>query len=155
MTTADWFGIVAGVHIGAVVAAIGGTAFVLFILRPVVLGTMPPPDAMRVMAAIQMRFRWVIWASISVLVVTGLYLASEFHGIRSFGDLWNGSFAKTLTIKSLLSLVLFGGALSVTLPLPWLAWFRQRQPVVMRTNLILAATIVVLASLMIRSGGVF
>ena len=147
--------VVAWLHVSAVVVGIGGAAFVLLVLRPLALKTLEPPVAMRLMGAIQARFRWIIWGVIATLVVTGLWNAIAFRGITSLDALLNTPFGRTLLVKSLLALLLFGGALSITLPVPWLAWFRQRQPQIMRMNLALAAIIVLLASLLVRHGGVF
>ncbi|MSQ41024.1 MAG: hypothetical protein EXR55_05085 [Dehalococcoidia bacterium] len=148
-------GIVAWLHVVAVVVGIGGSAFVLFVLRPLALRTLEPPVAMRLMGAVQARFRWVIWGAILTFIVTGLWTAVAFRGMTSLDALFTTAFGRTLVVKSLLALLLFAGAFSVTLPVPWLAWFRQRQFYIMRMNLVLAAIIVLLATLLVRRGGVF
>ena len=147
--------IVAWAHIGAVVVAVGGSAFVLFVLRPLVLRTMEPSVAMSLMGAVQLRFRWLIWGAILVLVVTGVWMAMEFRGITSLQALTHTSFGQTLVVKSLLSIVFFAGALSVTLPISWLASFRRHQVAIFRFNLLGAVVITLLATLMVRQGGVF
>ena len=153
MTVAASF--VVWAHIAALVAAIGGSAFAFLILRPLALKTLEPPVAMRFMGALQQRFRWVVWGSILVFIVTGLWSSWAFCGITSLDALFDTSFGRTLAVKSLLAVILFASALSITLPLPGLAWFRQRQATIFWINVSLAAVIVLLASLMVRRGGVF
>ena len=147
--------IVAWLHIGAVVVAIGGATFVLFVLRPLALRILEPPVAMQLVGAIQARFRWVVWGAIIVLIVTGLWTSIAFRGVSSVEALFDTSFGRTLLVKSLLALALFAGVLAATLPLSWLAWFRQHQVGVMRFNLTVAAVVVLLATLLVRYGGVF
>ena len=152
---AEFASVMAWLHILAVVVAIGGSAFALIFLRPRALALMEPPEAMRLMGAVQMRFRWAVWTALVAFVVTGVYLAWEFRGVTTVDALFDSSFGRTLLVKSLLALVLFAGALSVTLPFAWLGWARQRQLVILRTNLVVAAVIVLLATFMVRSGGLF
>ena len=145
----------AWLHIVAAVVAIGGTVFFLYYLRPQALALLEPPQAMQLMGAIGMRFRWAAWAALILFVVTGLYLAVEFRGITSVDALFDSSFGRTLLVKSALALVLFAGVLAVTLPFAWLGWARQRQATIGRTNIVVAALILLLAAFMVRAGGLF
>ena len=145
--------IMAWLHIMAVVVAVGGSAFALLMLRPTALTLMEPAEAMRLMGAVQARFRWTVWTAIAVFVVTGVYLAWEYRGIDSVDLLFDTTFGRTLFVKSVLAIVLFAGVLSVTLPVSWLAWFRQRQVTILRLNLAVATVIVLFATFMIRRGG--
>jgi uncharacterized membrane protein len=147
--------LVAWVHIATVVVAIGGAAFVLLMLRPLALRTLEPPIAGRLMGAVQARFRWVQWAAIVLFIVTGIWSAVQFRGMTSLEAVFDTAFGRTLLVKSILALLLFANALAVTLPLRRLAWFRQRQPTIIAINLVLAAIIVLLASFMVRRGGLF
>ena len=146
---------VAWVHIAAVVVAIGGSALVLLFLRPLALKTLEPPVAMRLMGGLQMRFRWAIWGAILLLVVTGVLSSWAFRGMTSLDALFTTAFGQALVIKSVLAALLFTGALAITLPLSWLGWFRQRAPTIMWINLLLATIIVLVASFMVRRGGLF
>ena len=150
-----WASIMAWLHILAVVLAIGGSAFALLFLRPQVLKQLEPPQAMQLMGSVQARFRWVIWSAIVLFIVTGLWLSWEFRGVQSAELLFDTSFGRTLLVKSILALVLFANALAITLPWRRLAWFRQRQVTNMRANLLLGAAIVLLATFMVRAGGLF
>ena len=152
---AEFASVMAWLHILAVVVAVGGTVFVVYFLRPQAMAVLEPPQAGRLMGAIAMRFRWLAWAALVTFVVTGLYLAVELRGITSVSALFDTSFGRTLFVKSLLALVLFAGVLAGTLPLPWLAWARQRAVPIMQMNIVVAALIVLLATLMVRAGGLF
>lgn len=152
-TMTAWASIMAWLHVIAVVLAIGGSAFVLIFLRPQALKLLETPHAVRLMGGVQARFRWVMWGAIVVFIVTGVWLAWEFRGIRDVDALVSTSFGRTLLIKSILALVLFANALAITVPWRRLAWFRQRQVVIMQTNLLLAGVIVLLATFMVRRGG--
>ncbi|MDP6107301.1 MAG: hypothetical protein QGI33_02555, partial [Candidatus Brocadiia bacterium] len=65
------------------------------------------------------------------------------------------SFGRTLLVKSALAGVLILIALALTLPVDGLAWFRRHQVGLIRFNLSLALVITLLASLMVRYGGIF
>ena len=147
--------LVGWVHITAVVVVIGGSALVLLFLRPLALKTLEPPVAMGLMGALQMRFRWAIWGAILLLVVTGVWSAVAFRGMTSLDALFNTPFGQALLIKSVLAAVLFGNALAITLPLSWLGWFRKRAPTIMHINLVLATVIILVASFLVRRGGLF
>ena len=132
---------------------VGGSAFALLFLRPLMLKNLEPAVAMGLMGAIQARFRWVIWIGIVILIVTGAWMSGVYRGITDMDGLTATSFGQALSVKSLLSLLLYASALSITLPWGWLGWFRVRQLVFMRLNLVLATVIVLLAALLVRNGG--
>ncbi len=58
-------------HIAAAIAWLGGVSFMLFALRPAA-ATLAPPQRLPLIAGILQRFFVVVWASIVVLLVTGL-----------------------------------------------------------------------------------
>ena len=149
------YSVVAWLHVGALVVGVGGAAFVLLVLRPLALRTLEPQVAQRLMGVVGLRFRWFNWGAIVVFIVTGLWLATAYRHITTADALFQTNFGKSLFIKSVLALALFAGALSVTLPGQKLAWFRKRQPTVIAINLVLAAVIVLIASAMVRQGGIF
>ncbi len=146
---------IAWIHVVSVVVAIGGVTFLLFILRPTVMRVMEPPEAMRLMGAIQMRWRWVVWTALALWVVTGFWMAWGFRGMTSFDAVFDTSFGRTLLVKSALAGMLILIALALTLPVDGLAWFRRHQVGLIRFNLSLALVITLLASLMVRYGGIF
>ena len=145
---------VAWIHIVSVVVPIGGVTFLLFVLRPTVMRVMEPPEAMRLMGAIQMRWRWVVWVALALWVITGFWMAWAFRGMTSLDAVFDTSFGRTLFVKSALAGILMLIALTLTLPLDGLAWFRRHQVGFIRFNLVLAVVIILLASLMVRYGGI-
>lgn len=146
-------GVIAWVHIASVVLAIGGLAFVFLVLRPLALKTFEPPVAMSFLGEVMLRFRWVTWSAIALLIVTGVWMSWAFRGVTTVDALFASSFGRTLALKSLLAIVLFVNALGATLPLPTLPWFRRHAVAFFWINIMLAAVIILLASLMVRNGG--
>jgi uncharacterized membrane protein len=59
-------------HIAAAVTWLGGAAFMLFALRPALAGQLAPPQRLPLIAQILTRFFALVWASIAILVLTGL-----------------------------------------------------------------------------------
>lgn len=147
--------IMAWLHILAAVIAIGGNAYGLLMLRPKAFQLLSREDAAKVMGAVALRFRWLVWTSMVVWVATGLWLATEFRGLRSVDLVLDTSAGRTLLVKSVLSVWLFANVLSITLPAKRLAWFRARQVRLIELNLALAAVIILLATFTVRSGGLF
>lgn len=145
----------AWLHILAAVVAVGGNVYALLLLRPAALRALGRDGAAKLMGAIMLRFRWVVWAAIVVWVVTGLWLMTEFRGIRTLADATAGPAGRTLLVKSLLSLLFYAGILSITLPAKRLVWFRARQVRIIQLNLAVAAVIILLATFTVRSSGLF
>ena len=61
-------------HLAAAVVWLGGMAFVLGALRPVVVAQLPPPARLPLMAAVLGRFFIAVWVSIAILLLTGGHL---------------------------------------------------------------------------------
>ena len=75
------------VHIATAVVGIGGAAFSVLLLRPTAFSVLEPPLAQKLMGAVAMKFRWVIWTAIVLFVITGVWLAIGYRGINSVGQL--------------------------------------------------------------------
>ena len=136
-------GIISWLHISAAVFTVGGITFILLTLRPATMAALEPPTVGKLMGQIALRFRWVVW------------LAMVYRGLTGPSDAMTTSYGRTLLIKALLSLVLFASALLTTLPMKRLAWFRARALTFQRLNAALAFIIILLATLMVRAGGIF
>lgn len=147
--------IMSWLHIVAAVLTVGGAVFGLFFLRPAALKSFEPPVVQRLMGAIELRFRWVIWTAILIWVATGLWLATSFRGITTGDELVGNTYGRTLLVKSILAIALFVGALSITLPLKQLRWFQARRPRMQLFNITVAVIIILLAAFMVRRGGLF
>lgn len=61
-------------HIGAAVAWLGGISFMLLALRPVAVEQLQPPTRLPLIAQVLHRFFALAWASVAVLLLTGLVM---------------------------------------------------------------------------------
>ena len=61
-------------HIGAAVAWLGGISFMLLALRPVAEKQLQPPTRLPLIAQVLHRFFALAWASVAVLLLTGLVM---------------------------------------------------------------------------------
>lgn len=61
-------------HIGAAVAWLGGISFMLLALRPVAVEQLQPPTRLPLIAQVLHRFFALAWASVGVLLLTGLVM---------------------------------------------------------------------------------
>lgn len=59
-------------HIAAAITWLGGAAFMLFALRPALAGQLAPPQRLPLIAQVLTRFFALVWASIAILLLTGL-----------------------------------------------------------------------------------
>ena len=60
-------------HVSAAIVWLGGVSFMLFALRPAAMA-LPPPQRLPLMAQVLQRFFLLVWASIGLLLVTGLVM---------------------------------------------------------------------------------
>jgi uncharacterized membrane protein len=109
------------IHLVAAVAAVGGMAFVLFVLLPS-LRVLEEGQRMALAKTVMGRFRWVSWGAIIVLIGSGVYNIR----VRAWEAPW-GTYWALLTLKIFLALVVFAISLLLTLPIPALESFRARR----------------------------
>ena len=64
-------------HLAGAIFWMGGTAFMVLALRPVLAEQLPPPQRLPVIAAVLKRFFAVVAASIAVLLITGIAMLIE------------------------------------------------------------------------------
>ena len=132
------------IHIAAVVVAIGGSSFVLLVLRPA-LQAAGSQERERIMERVHARFRVIVWICIGLITLTGLAAAGSLRVLQPdvlFGTLYG----QLLLTKIVLALILFACALLITLPAPALARFRARAPQYLRMILSIAAIIILIAT---------
>ncbi len=108
------------IHLSAAVAGIGGMAFLVVILFPALRQT-EAAQREAVIRSVLMRFRWVTWTVIVLLIASGIYNMSLVWE-APWGIYW-----KMLTLKIVLALAVFLIALCLTIPLKSLNWFRARR----------------------------
>ena len=61
------------IHVSAAIVWLGGVSFMLFALRPAAMD-LPPPQRLPLMAQVLRRFFRLVWASIGLLLATGLVM---------------------------------------------------------------------------------
>lgn len=92
------------VHILAATLWVGGMMFLSLVAVPA-LRQMEPPQRARLFSLVGRQFRWVGWASVGLLVVTGIINLS-YRGVGwshlTSSDFWNTDFGSRLAIKGVL-----------------------------------------------------
>jgi len=111
------------VHVTAVVVSVGGLAFLLIVLTPGI-GDLQPEQRERLSKQVTERFRWVLWTSMALILLSGLYNIREFYWEVAWGKSW-----ELLTVKIVLACVVFAIALAVTLPFKLFDWVRARRQI--------------------------
>jgi uncharacterized membrane protein len=132
------------IHIVSVVVAIGGSAFVLFVLRPA-LQSVGSQERERVMERVHARFRVIVWIAFALIAITGLAAAGSLRVLQP-QVLFGTVYGQLLLVKIVLALVLFACALLITIPLPSLARFRSRTPQYLRMIVSIAVIIMFIAT---------
>jgi uncharacterized membrane protein len=108
------------IHVMAAVIGLGGMGFILLILIPA-LGVLNPEQRETLYRAVSVRFRWVSWSVIGLLLISGLYSTREYYWEVTWGKSW-----VLLSIKIALAFALFGIVLGLSLPLPFAIFERMR-----------------------------
>jgi uncharacterized membrane protein len=108
------------VHVTAVVLSVGGLAFLLIVLPG--LGDLQPEQRDHLFKQVTNRFRWVLWSSMAIILLSGLYNIREYYWEVAWGKSW-----ELLTVKIVLACVVFAIALAVTLPFKLFDWVRARR----------------------------
>ncbi|MFB3922888.1 MAG: hypothetical protein ACE145_14280 [Terriglobia bacterium] len=109
------------IHVTAAVIGVGGMGFVLVVLLPSAR-VLNPEQRDLFLKMVMLRFRWVSWSVILLLLGSGLY---NIH-LRAWEVPW-GTYWKFLTLKILLALMVFVISLLLTLPLKSFERFRARR----------------------------
>ena len=133
------------IHLMAAVTGIGGLAFLLLILMPS-LRVLNPEQRSTLFQAVANRFRWASWSAIALLLASGIYNVRQYYWELAWGRSWS-----FLTLKIILSLVLFSIVLGLTIPAKVFDRLRARR----QTWLIVALSmgvVVILISAYLRRG---
>ena len=111
------------VHVTAVVLGVGGIAFLLFVLTPGV-GDLQPEQRERLAKQVMVRLRWLLWSSMAIILLSGLYNIRQYYWEVAWGKSW-----ELLTVKIVLACIVFAVALGLTLPFRILDWVRARRQI--------------------------
>ena len=133
------------VHVMAAVLGLGGMGFLLLVLIPS-LGVLSAEQREALSKAVAGRFRWVTWSAMTVLLISGLYHIRRYYWEEPWDRAW-----KFLALKILLSFLLFGIALGVTIPFQLFGPLRARRRMWLLVAFILGV-IVILISAYLRRG---
>jgi uncharacterized membrane protein len=99
-------------HLLAAIVWIGGALFLVLVIVPLTRsGTIPRPQAVVLLRLMGLRFRPVAWATIAVLVATGIFLAWD-HWNVSPRELLTGEGTFVQTLRAKVGLVALAIALS-------------------------------------------
>lgn len=98
------------VHLMAAVVGLGGMGFLLLVLLPS-LGVLSPDVRETLFRAVSVKFRWVSWSAIGLLLISGLYNVRQYYWEVAWGKSWS-----LLSIKIGLAFALFAIVLGLTLP---------------------------------------
>lgn len=89
------------IHLSAAITWVGGTLFLIMVMVPLSRREIESPEqAARLLGQVGRRFRSIAWVSIVLLVLTGLFLATDHWGIK-VSDFFGGSgrFVQVLQAK--------------------------------------------------------
>jgi uncharacterized membrane protein len=132
------------IHVTAALLGVGGIAFLLFILMPS-LGALPPEHRPRLAKQVMDRFRWMIWSVILVLLVSGLYSIRQYYWEVAWGKSWT-----LLTVKIVLSFLLFVIVLALTLPFKLFDRVRAQRQIWLSVALGLAGVVIFISAYLRR-----
>jgi len=132
------------VHLISAVIGLGGLAYVLLILLPA-LSVLSTGERATLLEAVGKRFRWASWSAILLLLFSGIYNIRESYWEVAWGRSW-----ALLTVKIILSLVLFGIVLGLTVPLKIFERLRARRRGWLIAAFALGVTVVLLSAYLRR-----
>ena len=94
-------------HLAAAIVWMGGIGFMLFALRPAAAATLPPPQRLPLIAATLKRFFSIVWATIAVLLLSGLAMLLAV-GMKNAPLGWHLMFGIGLLMFALFGHLYFG-----------------------------------------------
>ena len=132
------------VHLTAAVVGLGGMGFVLFILIPS-LEALSAEQRAALSRAVAIRFRWVSWGAITLLLISGLYNTRHYYWEEPWDRAW-----KLLALKILLSFILFAMVLGIGIPLRLFEPWQARRRTWLLVAFILGIVVVLISSYLRR-----
>lgn len=130
-------------HLVSAVVAVGGTAFLRFVLLPAAAG-LDEGARKALMGRVLGRFRPVLWSCIGVLLLTGLHNMAMVAGTAS------SPYLSALTVKIALAFILFAVAFALTIPGAMFAGMQARRKTWLTVNVVLALMVVFLSAYLRR-----
>ena len=143
-------------HLFATVAWFGAATTNAFILMPSIGESLEPPVAGKLMGAVMKRFRIVVYISMGVLIVTGIFMTSSLKFLE-FDSLWSIIHSvKHIFIIIVVVLVIYAfeglgrkvSRLAQKGPSPELAGLQKKQIVFAKIGLVMAIIIMILTGIL-------
>ena len=134
-------------HLLSAILAVGGTVFLRFVLLPAAQ-SLDEVQRQMLTAAVLRRFRPVLWGSIIVLFLTGLYNVGTVAirgGLASAPD-----YLHILVTKIFLAFVIFGFAFLLTVPGEIFSGMKTRRKQWLAVNAVLGVIVVLLSAYLRR-----
>jgi uncharacterized membrane protein len=136
-------------HVMAAVVAVGGVAFVRFVLLPA-SESMADEQRQEMMGAVVDRFRKILWISIGLLLITGLY---NVDFAASNGSLASKPYLYGLIAKIVIALVVFKIGFMLTVPGDAFASIKANRKKWLMINFVLGMVVVLIAAYLRRFVG--
>ncbi|MGO8787058.1 MAG: CopD family protein [Terriglobia bacterium] len=133
------------VHVMAAIVGLGGMGFLLLILIPS-LGVLSVEQREGLSKAVAGRFRWASWSAVALLLISGLYNVRRYYWEEPWDRAW-----KFLALKVILSFVLFGVVLGLTIPFRLFEPLRARRRTWLLVAFILGVVVVLISAYLRRS----
>jgi uncharacterized membrane protein len=143
-------------HLFATVAWFGALTTNAFILMPSIRESLEPPTAGKLMGAVMRRFRILVYTSMGVLIVTGIFMTSSMKFMQ-FTNLWSTiSSIKHIFIIIVVVLVIYAfeglgrkvSRLAQKGPSPELAGLQKKQIIFSKVGLVMAIIILILTGIL-------
>ncbi len=126
------------------VIGLGGMGFMLLILIPS-LGVLSADQREALARALASRFRLITWSAVALLLLSGLYNVRRFYWEEPGGAAWD-----YLILKVLLSFLLFGIVLGITIPFRLFEPLRARRRMWLLVAFIIGVVIVLISAYLRR-----
>jgi len=94
-------------HVLAAIAWLGGISFMLLALRPAAIALLAPPQRLPLIAQTLQRFFWMVWATIVVLLLSGLAMLLAV-GMKNAPAGWHAMLGIGLVMFALFGHLYFG-----------------------------------------------
>ena len=143
-------------HLFATVAWFGAATTNAFILMPSISESLEPPIAGKLISAVMRRFRIVVYISMVVLIVTGIFMTSSLRFLE-FNSLWSIIHSvKHIFIIIVVILVIYAfeglgrkvSRLAQKGPSPELASLQKKQIIFSKVGLVMAIIIMILTGIL-------
>ncbi len=156
MSNLVWDSVLNFFHLLATVTWFGAMTTNAFILMPSISESLEPPVAGKLISAVMRRFRIVVYISMGVLIVTGIFMTSSMKFMQ-FTNLWytissiKHIFIILVVIAVIYAFEILGRKVSRLAqkgPSPELASLQKKQIIFSKVGLVMAIIILILTGIL-------